>query len=110
MGIGLLASIFFGILEIFPNFKECIFIKRPAAPLQGIFVHSWEHQPAPGCMDSHGYLLTTKTQPATENGSQIFDKTSTFFMPQPGMTSRRDDTNFSLKTEGNVTVYKAVQM
>lgn len=84
------------------------FHKENCSPSAGIFVHSWEHQLAPGSMGSHGYLVTTKTQPATENGAHIFDKTSTCFMPQPGMTSRQDDTNFSLKTEGNVAVYKAV--
>lgn len=55
-------------LEIVPDFKKDIFIKRTKAPLVGISVCSWEHLPllTPSAMNSHGRLITKETQPATE--------------------------------------------
>ena len=40
--------------------KQRVFIKKTAAPLKGISLRGWEHQPAPSSRDSHGCLVTTR--------------------------------------------------
>lgn len=110
IGICLLVFIPSECLKYFLIFRKCVLIKRPAAHLDGVFVRSGEHIRAPSSVNSHGCLVTAKTHPATEKVTRIPDKTSTYFTSQPRLTCRQDDTNFCLKTEGNVTVYKAVQM
>lgn len=86
-------------------------MKTTAALPEVIFACSWEHLPAPRSTNLHGFWQPTgKTQRGTENMSRICDKTSTCFMPQPGLTSTQGDINFSLKTEETVSVYKAEQI